>query len=360
MDYSLFQKHTINIYNLKDKSYTIKKVKARSLLSASRFDLFAKLFYISYRETNKELALKVYSEHIKAFNPDLKEPGRADKNSIKDFVDSFENLIDSFKAGSFDDTISIIPVSSNGIILDGGHRIAALAYYDRDVTIAVFNEVYPKTDFDYFYFRNRGLSTTSCDYIAGEMIKWLDDVLVAFFWPKMGNERNRDKAYSMLSDYSTPFYRKTVRVSLLSMTKLMVLLYGQQEWVGTEDNNYAGARDKALNCYDNNKTIDFIFFRGIGGLDKVLELKESIRSLYPYGKHSVHITDNKKETEEISYYLLDGKGQEEWLKIGGYENRILCWLQRVQERFIVFRKVHWINFKVTVYSLLTLKFLSRS
>ena len=81
------QEHTVKIYNLNNQSYQIETVKARTLLSPYRFDLYAKLYYIKHRKERPEKALEVYNQHIKTFNPDWKEPGREDKISQKDFID---------------------------------------------------------------------------------------------------------------------------------------------------------------------------------------------------------------------------------------------------------------------------------
>jgi hypothetical protein len=54
---SKIQKHTIDIYDLKSKKYQVEIVNARDLLTTSRFDLFAKLFYIRNIDNDKELAL---------------------------------------------------------------------------------------------------------------------------------------------------------------------------------------------------------------------------------------------------------------------------------------------------------------
>lgn len=185
IDTSKFQEHTVALYHLDNFSCVIETVDARSLLVVERFDLFAKLFYVEYRNSNPDLAHKIYVEHIKAFNPDAKEPGREDKNSFQDFVSSFNVIIDNFGNGEFDDTISIVPVDKNGIILDGAHRVSALAYYNKKVRIARFPEVERKCRFDYKYFKKRGLSWTTCDLIANYMVKWCNNLYVACLWPKL-------------------------------------------------------------------------------------------------------------------------------------------------------------------------------
>lgn len=95
------QPHTTIIYCLDSKKFQIKTIKARTLLTSKRFDLFAKLYYIVNQRENREKALEVYTKHIKTFNPDLKEPGRSDKNTINDFINSFETLINEFEKKRF-------------------------------------------------------------------------------------------------------------------------------------------------------------------------------------------------------------------------------------------------------------------
>ena len=137
------QKHTVDLYDLKNKDFELCKVPAHDLITVSRFDLFAKLIYIKYRKSKPHFAKKIYSEHIKAFNPDLKEPGRKDKNGLEDFITTFDKLIDYFENNEFDPEQSLIPVSENGEILDGSHRIAALAFFKKEVSILKFKNVHP-------------------------------------------------------------------------------------------------------------------------------------------------------------------------------------------------------------------------
>lgn len=352
MDYSLFQSHTVTLYNLKEKTYTIERVKARSLLSPLRFDLFAKLYYARHRYDDSTQAHRVYIEHIKAFNPDGREPGRDDKTSFEEFTNTFDSLLDYFKDNDFDETKSIVPVSSDGIILDGAHRVAALAYYDKEVTIARFDEVVPVCQFNYLYFKKRGLSQEVSDIIANEVLLWIPDCFVACLWPKMGDDKKKQMAIERIKSFSTVFFVKRLHCTLSSFGTFIAKVYQRQSWVGSEKNGFAGAMDKALNCYDTNKNIDFVFFQSYKTLDEILELKEEIRNLFLYGKHSLHITDNDEEAKDIAYYLLSKEGLSEWL----YKRNTLGYISLlrdiVREKVFIFKKVHWIRFKTFVYSFL--------
>lgn len=355
--YNLLQQHTIDIYQLREKNYQIETVPARSLLHISRFDLYAKLFYIRNRNNKATLAEKVYIEHIKAFNPDGKEPGREDKNGYASFLTTFNHLIDYFEKNDFDPTISVIPVSENGIILDGSHRIATLAFYNKEVQIARFNNVYPKCMFNADYFINRGLSWNIADTIASEILNWNNDILVACLWPKIGNKEEREEVNRMIDSHFSICYKKALHVSFNSFVKLISKVYKDQAWVGSKDNNFLGATDKARNCYAKNGNVSFIFFQS-SNLSKVLTMKEEIREMFPYEKHSIHITDNINETKDIASYILDKENLNKWLYEikGGY---IAHLKDRIHEQIFYFKKVQWLNIKVFIYSLITLRFLRK-
>ena len=59
----LLQKHTVDLYDLKNKEFEFQKISAQELISFSRFDLFAKMTYIKYRSSNPDYAKKIYSKH---------------------------------------------------------------------------------------------------------------------------------------------------------------------------------------------------------------------------------------------------------------------------------------------------------
>lgn len=345
IDVSKFQEHTVRLYCLDNSPYTIETVDARSLLVVERFDLFAKLFYVEFRETKAELARKIYIEHIKAFNPDAKEPGREDKKSFQDFVSSFNALIDNFRDGEFDDTVSIVPVDKNGIILDGAHRVSALAYYNKKVRIARFSDVECVCRFDYKYFKLRGLSWLTCDFIANYMVKWCKNLYVACLWPRLSSQQ-KDMAERVLETHYQVAYVKEHRSNLQSLSSLMGLVYESQSWT----KNRVALMDKASNCYGKSHVIRFVFFSAKGGLDAVLEIKEELRQRFGKGKHTVHITDNVYETMLISPYVLSEK-RFEWQK-----NNKLSFLSKMREslkeQIFMFKNIYLIQAKVAVAKIL--------
>ncbi len=351
MDFKLLQEHTVRLYDLKNHHFEIKTVNARELLSVYRFDLFAKLFYARHRDENPELAREVYLRHIKAFNPDGREPGRTDKQSFNDFIQAYDRLLDYFKDHNFDASKSIVPVSFDGIILDGAHRVAALAYYDKEVTIAKFEDVAPVCQFDYLYFKQRGLALKICDSIAREILYWKPCCYVACLWPRMGAADEKEKAKELLYQFELPFYHRSYDVNLNSLTLFIAKVYRMQPWVGNEADHYVGAKDKALNCYKKGNKLDLYFFTSLKSLENILKVKDDIRQLYPYGKHSIHITDNDVETADIAFFSLTPKGQEQWSYVGKWKGWQLV-KHNFMERLYIYRHTYWIDFKVHVASFL--------
>lgn len=345
MNYDLLQSHTVEIYHLRDHVGRISRIPARSLLKPQRFDLFAKLYYIDNIESNKEQALRIYVEHIKAFNPDGREPGRDDKNGVSDFVDAFNQLISRFKQEDFDETQSVVPVDKNGVILDGAHRVAALAYFDRHVVVAQFDDVVSKCDFDYLYFRNRAMPWSLCDIIALEMTKWLDTLMVACIWPSVNNNQRRDVVDIIRTQHGIA-YAKDFKCDLKSLSRLIGYIYRHQEWTMDSDS----VMDKAARVY-GRACLSLVFFTANCSLDQVIKEKESIRSKLGRGKDSLHITDNSIETRDIAQVTLD-------------KDRILFWTQntvasryntlsfKAKEHWFIFKKKYWLSFKVFIYNLI--------
>ena len=345
MDYNLLQEHTVNIYQLRCRDCVIRHVNARSLLKPQRFDLFAKLYYIKNVTKHKEDALRVYREHIKAFNPDGHEPGRQDKNEIQDFVSAFDFLIEHFKDNDFDDEISVIPVDRNGVILDGAHRVAVLAYYDKTVTIAQYQDIVAKCNFDYKYFQDRGLAWAICDIIAYEMTKWCDNLFVACLWPRIGNEKIKLDAIEQISSNHRVVYTKKLSVNLTSLSRFVHTVYQSQSWT---DNDFA-VQDKAIRIYGNdNQVIWFAFFENVDPLEKMIAEKERWRAKYGYAKDSLHVTDSNAETLQIANLVLTKEGLSDWLEVSNVNK--FC--QITEEKWYYFKKVTWMNLKSKVWQLL--------
>lgn len=330
------QPHTVQIYKLTEDSCIEKVVDARLLLTPSRFDLFAKLYYIRNKDNDKENALLVYNNHIKAFNPDLREPGREDKKSYFDFLSAFDIIIETFKDAEFDNKLSLVPITEDNIILDGSHRVAALAYWGKKVCVVLCKGIKQKCDFNYLYFKNRGLSWSTMDKIALEMLEWIPNMHVACLWPAM---RDKSIAVDYIKSKFEIAYEKKISVNLKSLEFFIAYIYKSQTWVTHKEY----ILDKAINCYGRGGYILFLFFTSSIQAE-VLQVKDNIRSIYKIEKHSIHVTDNCAETKDIGRYILDQDALESWNSRSGFSSI----QEKICERIYYFKKVQLLQLKVKI------------
>ncbi|MCR4860387.1 MAG: hypothetical protein K5910_06970, partial [Bacteroidales bacterium] len=152
-------------------------------LNPLRFDVFAKLFYIRYREQQPRLAAQVYLKNIRCIVPTGKEWGKEqEKSSFAEHIKVFDELIECFRNGDFDPAVSLVPVGADDNLLDGAHRTAVLAYYRKPVTVCRFDDVRGDM-YDYAWFLARGMSVSVADRIVLEALDWLEDVSVHCLGP---------------------------------------------------------------------------------------------------------------------------------------------------------------------------------
>lgn len=149
IDNYLNNSYISSLLDKRDKYY-IYSTKSNNLLSFYRYDIFIKYFYVkSYIENNNyELFKDIYLSSIKCFNNFLEPDGS--KRSKNDFINNFNNLIDSIKNKGF---TSIIPISKTGIPIDGAHRVAICLYFKIDINYVVFDLLDGKYDRDFFKIR---------------------------------------------------------------------------------------------------------------------------------------------------------------------------------------------------------------
>lgn len=309
------QDYTVKLYGLENEPYEIETLdRLNQFLVPNRFDLFAKLLYISLKQSDSSKARFVYLDHIRAFNPDGREPGCNNKRRLQDFVTSFETLIHDLNYYGFDSSQSLIPVDKNGVILDGSHRVATLIRYAKGATIVRFPNVEAKYSFNWQFFQKRGISNEVIALVMREMLKWKPSLRIACLWQKSGVGEN------VLADccevYATT-HRKYVRSEYLQLVKAA---YIGQDWAESVE----GLRYKADCCFSPSNTTGFVLFDS-QNVD-VVELKSKVRKKYSAGTNdSIHISDGIDDTARILDFIIKN------------DNNV------VQRRFL--RTMSWQNFK---------------
>ena len=271
----------IKKYNLSDKAFEVVSLPARKLLTPGRFDLFAKLFYVRNRKVRPSLARRVYYENLRALVPLGKEWGKEEeKSSFAIHFRVFDDLIDSFSSGEFDSSVSIVPVGKSNTLMDGAHRISSLAYYGKDVTACIFQDVEGEK-FPYDFFITRGMSLRAADLAALEGVNWLEGMEILCVWPG-GEEPDLNGA--------EVFYRRDFRLDTRSYLMLRHLADPD--------------RDVTVGDADAEVTVSFIFF-----------VPNSVEAIM--GDDRVTFARGKESVGRLSELVLTWDGRRKWYDGGG-------------------------------------------
>lgn len=284
--------------DLAGQTYTSFAVDAKTFLTSKRFDLAFKLLYLEEKNRNAGFAQKVYKEHIRAFSlGKFTEPGSEEKNSIEKFFQAFDDTFESIKLDGFDSNKTLIPLSKNGLIANGAHRIASAIYLGKSVEcvqIDTHDQVY-----DYKFFYDRKVARQDLDAVATKFVEHAENVYIAFIWPTaQGHNRETSKIIPNI------VYKKEMRLNLNGAHNLLSQIYYDESWLGSVKKNFAGARVKVMECFKTFDPVRVVAFQA-ENLDQVLDIKEQIRRIFNVGKHSIHITDTKEEAMRVANVVFN-------------------------------------------------------
>ena len=296
----------INVWHVNpEDTCQIEYVDARQFLKPQRIDLICKLLYIdSYvNGDSNPFARELYKEHLRSFTRgNFTEDGTEEKNSFQKYIDTFNSLIDTCSRDGFSDDISVVPVGSDGNILDGSHRTSIAIYFNLQLPIVRIPDVTVK--YDYEFFQERQLNQLYLDYMAYEYVNRLSDVFSLCLWPVADSVPMLEKVDSLVASYAEVIYKKRVKLTYDGVNQIVIHTYAHHDWIGDYKDGYSGSVGKTNNCFKAGKYTTVYFLAGIS-LDEVLKLKSEIRNLYQLDKHAVHITDNKDETMTLARIFLN-------------------------------------------------------
>ena len=279
-------------------------VSARELLNVNRFDLFCKLYYIDCLEHGRDLrfAKELYQAHIEAFSEGtFIEPGIKTKNSIQDYFEKFNQMIASIRDHGFDESRSLVPVGDDGVILDGSHRTAIAIYYN--VPLTVVHIPGRNCQYNYAYFREKGMNEVYLDFMAYQYIRFEDPVYTVCLWPAAYDVEKLRQVEHMIRSCADIAFQKELKLNYQAVEQLMISFYHHMAWTGTVENGFQGVASKAKSCFQSGAPTT-VYVIGGAKLDEVLALKQRIRDLYAIENSSVHITDTHEEALEAGKLLL--------------------------------------------------------
>jgi FkbM family methyltransferase len=332
--------HLLNFLKI-ESQHEVMSVDAAQLMTPARLDVMAKYVYARewVKNIKTEWGARVFHEHLRIWN-EFREGDGSGKFSFEHYRNSFDQLLTEFRDNGFDERLGLIPVGSNDIIIDGSHRLAAALACSCPVKIVRF-DVQP-AEYDYQYFRERGLSEEILDDMVLQYCRLDSSVRVAVLFPVA---QGRDQEiFELIRECGPIVYRKDIIVSRNGRANLIRLLYRNESWLGDGDRPTPGMLHHVNNRFVDYVPVKLIFFVGKDE-NANRRLKERIRALFDLGNDSVHINDRHAQTVEIAESVLNAnsihflnharpvalknftrlfKEFKDWMATGGFDSQEFC------------------------------------
>jgi hypothetical protein len=281
-------------------SERVEYVPAISLITSERLDLAIKLRFIdSFLKGKDDFRSKfLYKESMRIIsNNKFIEPGDANKTSFEDYLNTFLDLANNIKQNGFELSISCIPLSENGIPLDGAHRIAICAALGLDIAVVYTDE--PDFKYDVKFFESRMVADDLLNEFFLTYVNMTEEELsVVIEWP-LGNELS-NKIKTLYS--KNVIYSKSLHLNYNGVKNLMLMNYWGEKWLRGDRLNNAGIHGKAKVCFKSGKT-NFFWVKNVN-IEQRINIKSQIRNSIGNSKHSIHSSDCHTEAVNISRSLL--------------------------------------------------------
>ncbi|NES22483.1 MAG: hypothetical protein F6K41_27085 [Symploca sp. SIO3E6] len=295
--------HILKYYTFFD-NIIIEQFDAMNLLiNPARFDLIAKYIYILYKAKNLKTKWGevVYQKHIKAFN-NFSEDDGSGKTGENVFVNTFNDLI--FFCNEETDLKSsfLIPLDENNCPIDGSHRLALSAYYEKPIDTIRMKGLKPDNSyvFDYAFFLNKGLETKYSDFIALEYAKLNPDTYLLCVFPKAKAENLLTSFENLVCEYVDVYYKKDIYLTNIGQFNTILSLYKDENWLGDALNGFAGAKHKVDMCFGSLSNPLKVYLLSTKSAKKIAQLKLRLRSFFALGNHSLHINDIHEQTIRLA------------------------------------------------------------
>ena len=277
-----------------------REVNSNELLSNNRLDVVFKILYLKYRYLKlNELADQIYNNHIEIITNGIFTEPNSTKKTLNDYRKIFNEIFNSIKSQGFNKNISKIPISVDGSITNGSHRLASSIFLNKKVY--TIEDLQQSHNYDYEFFRNRGMNLNLIELAALNYIQLSKNNYLAIIWP------SADKKINYLSYFKSIVFQKKIKLDAIGARNFVTIVYLDHEWLGSIKTAYNGAISKVAEAFQNFSEIHLVFFKE-NSLEKVNELKRNLRNIFGIGKSSLHITDNNFETKILSNFILNKNG----------------------------------------------------
>lgn len=264
----------------------------------NRLDLAIKLYYAKTCGADQpEIARQLYDAHIHAFSlGDMREPGNPEKDRIERFREDFAGILASFREKGFDPAQSLVPLATDGSVLNGAHRCAcALLLGQSMLGVEIGLEPFY---YDHRYFHNRGMPDDLLNTAVLKHVEFSPQSRIALIWP---SANGKDAAIRRILG-PLIHYRK-ICLNTNGALNFLSQVYADEPWTGTAANGFPGIRVKRRGCFAGVRPMRVMVYQA-DDRDPVA-VKAQIRALFDLGKHSVHMTDTHEEALMIARLVLN-------------------------------------------------------
>lgn len=276
-------------------------VDPKKFLKSSRIDLIPKLLYVKNKEEiNADYFIRLYLEHIRAFN----SFNENHKRTKEDFIKDFDKVIDSIKNDGFKKEMGSIPATENFTAIDGAHRISSSIFFDKKIFVETGEGEGPS--YNYNYFKKRGLP----EHFLEEIIYNYFDIkkkglYACIFWGSSLEKLNEKEINKELVEKNiTAVYSKDVSLTEIGKKNLVISCYENEPWMNDKKNDFSGAIRKVAPCFKNSNKIKFYLLES-DSHQNIINFKKNIRTKLKMENHSLHTSDTYEETRNLCDILLN-------------------------------------------------------
>lgn len=297
---------------------------AVDLISPSRLDVTAKTLVARSMLTGsgREVAWATYTATLEAMNP-LGTFGEDNKKfNVEDYVQSFTQLYASMSKVGFDLSFGPIPLSLDGTLHNGAHRIAIATVLGLEVATTTTREV-PQV-YDHFFFLKAGLNKTTLRRMAWEYLALKDGVRAILL--SGYHQRDTSAVLAEIRKNVQVVCHETLNLTEIGKRRLMDAAYGHLEWY------HSDLREKLImERFGSSSRADLVLFQAGPEVDST-EFKQHLRSKYVARgnlERRIHGSDDYAETTQLARVFLSN-AQRAFTNLSplGAEDQVL---QRAQE-----------------------------
>lgn len=267
-------------------------------LKNRRFDL---IYKIKWAEAMKNCGLvgsfyrDMYLTSIKHFNHFYERNPK--KESAQDFLREFEFTLENIRKNGFNFDCAI-PVSFDGQLINGAHRLAACVALKRKIAVRIGGR--PRNNYDYKLFIRNRLPEGVADWGVLEYIKLNPKAFIVSLFPLLPIHFDLEVEV-ILKKYGFIYYKKSLLLTEKGCLNLMRFNYHGKPWIGNPRNDFCGLRESSrmsMGGAENGSLRAFVFVCEDTNFVKLVE--KEICALLNVGSFVMHVTHTKEKITELA------------------------------------------------------------